>query len=206
MTRRQRQAKHAAEHRHMRDRLLRLYGAANGNVLEAGRLWYPVAEGIVADMSREFGLGRPSVAAIIAVLSPQQRWRKNVAGARAVLEGRPWAAPGYAANREKAERLCEGESPLTVLGGDKVTNFWANLNGSREAVTVDRWAQHAALGFFYQHQPKDGRYARLARAYRAAAKMVGETPREFQACVWLALRPAIEHERDWRLIHAAAAR
>lgn len=204
MTKRQRQAKHAAEHRHMRDRLLTLYGAATGDVVEAGRLWYPSAEGVIADMSREFAIGRPTVAAIVAALSPQQRWRTNVLSARAVLEGRPWEAAGYATNRVKAERLAAGESPLAVLGGDKVTNFWANLNGSRWAVTIDRWAQAAALGFAYPHQPKHKRYARIVKAYDAAAAIVGETPREFQSIIWQIIRPSVEHERDWRIIHATS--
>lgn len=204
MTRRQRQAKHAAEHRHMRDRLLRLHEAASADVLEAGRLWYPTAEGVIANMSREFAIGRPTVAGIVAVLSPQQRWRTNVASARRVLEGFPREAAGYRDNRVKAERLHAGESPLLVLGGDKVTNFWANLNGSRTAVTIDRWVQAAAVGFSYPHQPKQKRYARIARAYDAAAAIVDETPREFQSIVWQIVRPAIEHERDWRSIHATS--
>lgn len=202
MTTRQRQAKHAAEHRHMRDRLLRLYEAAPESVIEAGRFWYPTAESIIASMSREYAVGRPTVAAIVAALSPQQRWRTNVASARAVLAGHPWNAAGYATNRAKAERLAAGESPLIVLGGDKVTNFWANLNGSRTVVTIDRWGQAAALGFAYPHQPKHKRYARIAKAYAAAAALVGETPREFQSIIWQIIRPAIEHERDWRIIHA----
>lgn len=188
----------------MRDRLLRLYEAAPGDMLEAGRLWYPTAEGVIAGMSREFAIGRPTVAAIVAVLSPQQRWRTNVASARAVLEGFPRETAGYTANRVKAERLAAGESPLIVLGGDKVTNFWANLNGSREAVTIDRWGQAAALGFAYPHQPKCKRYMRIVRAYAAAALETGETPREFQSIIWQIIRPSIEHERDWRIIHATS--
>ena len=101
MTKRQRNAKYAAEHRHMRDRLLSIYSAASRDVVEAGRLWYPGAENVVADLSREFSLGRPRVAAIVAVLSPRQRWRKNVEGARHVLEGEAWRAPGFDTNRTK---------------------------------------------------------------------------------------------------------
>lgn len=204
MTKRQRQAKHAAEHRHMRDRLLRIYEAAGGDVVEAGRLWYPGAENVIADLSREFQLGRPRVAAIVAVLSPRQRWRKNIEGARAVLEGEPWRAPGYEPNRDKAVALAGGAPLEAIIGGDKVTSFWANLIGSRTAVTVDVWAQRAALGRYHRHQPKHGRYARLVAIYRTAAEQVGETPREFQSIIWNAIRPAVEHKRDWESIYGAA--
>lgn len=205
MTKRQRQAKHAAEHRHMRDRLLSIYSVASGDVVEAGRLWYPGAENVIADLSREFSLGRPRVAAIVAVLSPRQRWRKNIEGARHILEGEAWRAPVFAGNRVKAEALLSGAPLEQIIGGDKVTSFWANLIGSRTAVTIDVWAQRAALGRHHPHQPKDGRYARLVSIYRSAAETVGETPREFQAIVWNAIRPAIEHDRDWRSIYGTAS-
>lgn len=205
MTKRQRQAKHAAEHRHMRDRLLSIYSAASGDVVEAGRLWYPGAENVIADLSREFSLGRPRVAAIVAVLSPRQRWRKNIEGARAVLEGEPWRAPGYDSNRDKAVALAAGAPLEAIIGGDKVTSFWANLIGSRTAVTVDVWAQRAALGYYHRHQPKHGRYARLVSIYRAAAEAAGETPREFQSIVWNAIRPAVEYKRDWESVYGTAS-
>lgn len=204
MTKRQRQAKYAAEHRHMRDRLLAIHENAAPAVIDAGRLWYPSAENVIADLSREFQLGRPRVAAIVAVLSPRQRWRKNIEGARHVLGGEAWRAPGFDTNRTKALALLAGAPLANIIGGDKVTSFWANLIGSRTAVTVDVWAQRAALGYYHQWQPKDAAYCRLVRAYRVAAEMVGETPREFQAIVWNAIRPAIEHERDWRMIYAAS--
>lgn len=202
MTIRQRQAKHAAEHRHMRDRLLAIFDAASPAVLEAGGLWYPRAEDVIADLSREYQIGRPRVAAIVAVLSPRQRWRKNIEGARAALEGEAWRAPGYAVNREKAEAIRAGAPIAAIVGGDKVTNFWANLIGSRAAVTIDVWAQRAALGYLHRHQPKAGRYQRLVAAYRAAAERAGVPPREFQAIIWLATRPPAEHERDERMIYA----
>lgn len=204
MTKRQRQAKYAAEHRHMRDRLLNIYSAAGGDVVEAGRLWYPTAENVIADLSREFSLGRPRVAAIVAVLSPRQRWRKNIEAARHVLEGEPWRAVVYDANRDKALAIRDGADLASVIGGDKVTSFWANLIGSRTAVTVDKWAQLAALGHYHRHQPKHGRYERLVAIYRAAAEGAGETPREFQSIIWNAIRPAAEHKRDWESIYAAS--
>lgn len=201
MTKRQRQAKHAAEHRHMRDRLLAIHETAAPAVIEAGRLWYPGAENVIADLSREYQLGRPRVAAIVAVLSPRQRWRKNIEGARAVLEGEPQRAPGFDGNRAKASALLAGEPLELIIGGDKVTSFWANLIGSHTAVTVDIWAQRAALGYDHPHQPKNDRYRRLVAIYRAAAECVGETPREFQSVIWQAIRPAVEHKRDWEVIY-----
>jgi hypothetical protein len=179
--------------------LLAVYASADPATLEAGRLWYPEAEGIVAELAERYDQPRPQVAGILAALSPQQRWRRNVLSAVAVLEGEGSRAAGYAENRAKAHRIAEGEAATDVLGGAKVRAFWANLIGSRYAVTVDTWAQRAAIGRMAE-QPKARRYARIARAYAAAAEICGETPREFQAAVWLAVRPSTEHIKDTHTI------
>jgi hypothetical protein len=127
-------------------------------------------------------------------LSPQVKWRENVASARNFIEGNG-SVQGYPANKAKAERIAKGESPDAVLGGDKVRSFFANLIGSRVAVTVDVWAQRAATGRDLP-PPKGRRYRQVARAYTDAAELCCEHARDFQAIVWLATRPAAEHERD----------
>lgn len=132
---------------------------------------------------------------MLAALSPRQRWRRNVLSAEAVLAGRPWNAAGYAPNVAKARDIAAGHPPLAVLGGDKVRAFWAALYGSRYAITIDKWMTLAALGRPAE-QPKGDRYARICRALESAAAITGETPREFQAVCWLAVRPSPEYARD----------
>jgi len=194
---RRRRARHAAEHRHMRDRLLDLWHGADPATVQAGREWYPAAEGIVAALAERYHAPRPHVAGILAALSPQQRWRRNVLSAVAVLEGEPRRAAGYKPNVAKAEAIAAGHPPLGVLGGDKVTAFWANLYGSRHAVTIDTWMTRAATGATRApEQPKGAYYARIRNALESAAAMAGEHPREFQAAVWLAIRPSLEHHKD----------
>lgn len=183
----------------MRDRLLTLHDGAADAVREAGRNWYPSAEGAIATLANAYGVGRPTAAGVVAALSPQTRWRKNLEGAEAVLNGEPWRATGYGSNVAKAERIAAGSSPLLVLGGDKVRSFWANLVGSRATLTIDVWAQRAATGRDLA-PPKGNRYRRIARAYEAAAAAVGEHPRDLQAICWLAIRPAAEHDRDVRYL------
>jgi hypothetical protein len=194
---RRRRARHAAEHRHWRDRLLALWHGADPETLQAGRLWYPNAEQVVSVLAERHHVSRPQVAGVIAALSPQQRWRRNILSADAILRGEPWAAAGYATNRAKAEAIAEGAPALMVLGGDKVRSFWANLYGSRYAVTIDTWMQKAATGTTRMgEQPKGAHYRRIESATISAAAIVGETPREFQAAVWLVIRPDSEYEKD----------
>lgn len=192
---RQRQALRAAEARWAQHRLLRAFTTASPETCLEGWHWYRDAEAVIAALAERYQQPRPQIAGIVAALSPQQRWRKNVESAVYVLEGEPRRAAGYAANREKAERIANGEPALLVLGGDKVRSFWANLIGSRYAVTIDTWAQRAATGEM-REQPKGAAYRRLEAAYKTCAHMVGWTPREFQAVIWLAVRPQSEHTKD----------
>jgi hypothetical protein len=201
---RQRQALYAAEHRHWRDRLLRQFDLAPADLHIEGSAWYPRAEEKVADLAEHYGISRPRVAGVIAALSPQVRWRENVDSAERILEGKYTGIQGYPANVGKASAIAAGGDPDLILGGDKVRAFWANLIGSREAVTVDTWAARAAYGLErpLPSQPKGTRYERIARAYRAAAETVAAPPRELQAIVWLAVRPTAEHEKDVAAIFA----
>jgi hypothetical protein len=181
VNRRQRQGKYAAEHRHMRDRLLAAYAASPDDLRDAGRLWYPTAQRVIADLAESYAVGLPAAAGVVAALSPQTRWRKNVEGARCVFQREDWRVVGYGANKRKARRIADGASPVEILGGDKVCAFWANLVGSRTAVTIDVWATRAALGIqggvrYQAEQPKGTRYKRFANAYTSAAEIVGETP------------------------------
>lgn len=204
MNRRARQAQYAAEHRHWRDRLTRHFEVAPAEIHIEGAAWYGNAERVVAELAEAHGLSRPRVAGVIAALSPQVRWRENVESATRILEGKYTGVQGYPANVGKASAIAAGGDPDLILGGDKVRAFWANLIGSREAVTVDTWAARAAYGLErpLPGQPKGTRYERIARAYRAAAASVAAHPREFQAIVWLAVRPPTEHEKDVEAIFA----
>lgn len=189
-----RRHRYAAEHGHMVRRLLATYAEADAATLAEGREWYSHAERMVAELAAHYGLARSTVAGVVAALSPQRRWRENVAQAETLLERRP-VRNAYQANVLKAEAIADGADPLEVLGGPKVRAFFANLIGGREVVTVDVWAQRAATGRDLE-APKWGRYRRIARAYREVAARVGEHPRDFQAIIWLTLRPSTEHAKD----------
>lgn len=176
-------------------RLSETYAAAPPEVRKAGRDWYRDAEAEVVAMAARYGLPPHAVAGVIAALSPQTRWRFNLDNAEAILERRPLPHATYTINERKASEIANGSNPLDVLGGPKVRAFFANLLGIEEAVTVDVWAQRAAYGRDLP-APKSARYGRVAKAYQAAAKRAGIPPRDFQATVWLSVRPSSEHTRD----------
>lgn len=210
MTRRARNARRAAQIGAMSRRLRRLYDAAPEWARADGREWYPRALDTAADIAADTGLPAPRVAAVIAALSPQVRWRENVDAARrlcaAQARGERLAdvrLPGYHSNHAKARAILQGEpigrgAGRDAFGGEapKVRAFWANICGDSERVTLDIWAMRAALGARQTAPPSGDAYRRGEMAYRHAAHACGEAPCDFQAIIWHAARGAAEHAAD----------
>lgn len=151
-----------------------------------------------------------TVAGVIAALSPRCQWSTNVVWARAVMHAAwnalPCPAVHTTAMRAHAWRIANGEAPLDVLNGPKVRAFWSNITGDTDAVTVDVWAARAATGLSGRDAERaigtPARYRAVADAYRRAAVILGVTPRECQAAVWVSVRGTKPTDAGF---HAAAA-
>lgn len=91
-------------------------------------------------------------------------------------------------------RALEGKD----LQGRKVQNFFLNLMGDPDAVTVDTWMLKAfALdGFKTSGWQRDKLYDIIADAIRQEADKAGVTPREFQAAVWAGVRDMIQNGEE----------
>ena len=187
-------------------RLLAIYGDTDTATRQDGREWYRTAAATVSSIGGT--LPHDRAAAIVAVLSPRERWRRNIFMARELIEGREVTGLGGSIGKAKAilSGAPIGTGPGDGLGGPapKVRAFWANLCGDGEAVTVDVWATRAATGGTTDAPGTPKRYGELADAYRAAARKVGERPCDFQAIIWLAVRPSTEHRKDTDQIGAMA--
>lgn len=179
-------------------RLLALYADTSDELRAEGRQWYPTAGATVAALAGD-NLPVSTTAAIVAALSPRERWRRNVSLAAQAMQRMPLGCLGRSARN--AEAIRDGADPADVLKGPKTYAFWRNLCGDGDAVTVDVWATRAALGRSDIDSP-GSRYTRLANVYRRAAERVAERPCDFQAIIWLAVRPAAEHTRDTAQIGA----
>jgi hypothetical protein len=188
-------------------RLARVYRHADAEIRRDGRRWYPDAAVIAREIAATapHGIGPVRAAAVIAALSPRVRWAENVALARAacMAAGRSAGDPIFgdlaidgavahalrgtlSLSADRARRILCGERPGDVLGGRKVLAFWRAICGDRDAVTVDVWAALAAG--YDPDRLTDRRHRIITAAYRAAARRVGEDPRDFQAIVWLTIR------------------
>lgn len=190
---RQRRAREAAEHRHWRDRLIRTYNETSAADRAAGLGWYGRAQDAAATLAAEYGLAEDQAAGIIAALSPRARWSVNLRAAERVAAAAAadrdrCPAVGLRRNALKAWRIARGNPAGLTLSGPKVRAFWRNITGDHTAVTVDVWASRAATGRYDAPVPSGRRYERLARAYAAAAEVVGVSPRDLQAAIWVHVR------------------
>jgi len=169
---------------------------ANAKQWADGRAWYADAYAEAEAIGHASGVGTVRAAAIIAALSPRNRWTRNLADALNVAMARGAAdhdACGtFMQNVYKARMIaCDWESNPwdSILRGPKVRAFVANVSGTDpSAVTVDVWAVRAVTDG-QRHAPRnDADYAAIAEAYRIVAAEYGERPCDLQAVAWLVAR------------------
>lgn len=166
--------------------------------------WYSEARENCARMSELYGIPKDAAAWIIAALSPNAKWERNLRDAWALtgaLEAghSPATVPcqTYGQNKDKAVRIWQlakaGLPYAGIAGGRKVTAFARNIasGGEGEDVTVDFHAYGIARGRkFTAATAKFGapEYRLIASAYRKVAQDVGIAAPQLQAVTWLVWR------------------
>lgn len=185
--------------------LLSWYRNAPEDVKHEGRGWYDAQREMVRELAALHGIDVETIAAVIAALSPMTRWTENVAGAIRMLREferdpnglAPRGCTLFWKNAAKAWWLLHGHNglggPMTpaqaFAQSPKVFAFWRNLIGDENEVTVDTWMLRAmGVGERFGNGLKPKPYRELAQDIRDAARRVGETPAQFQAIVWVAIR------------------
>ena len=194
------------------ENIVKKYREASPEFLKGGHEWYSKAH----DEAVKIGGGDVKRGAgIIAALSPLSDWSRNVREANELTKTGTVKSARLPANVEKARRIHEGEDPESVLGGNKVKNFFQNIHdpSSPHAVTIDRHAYDIAMGrpFIGMGKGKKaegprqtgtmtqdlglhalGRYNHFLGAYQSAAGELGvDLPHQVQATSWVTHRGAI---------------
>ena len=163
-----------------------------------GEQWYEVAR----RFARSIHPNELSGAGVLAALSPRITWSENQIGARvicnAAINGDDMpvvGVAGYEANRVKAWSIARGDwdfSPLELLnrskGSFKVNNFFRNIIGMTEPVTVDLWTAEVAEGYKIGKGVQGVHYLGIERAYQEASFECSYTPRDLQAITWCVKR------------------
>ena len=133
-----------------------------------GMGWYPSARLQCEQLAEQHGAEVKRVVWAVAALSPQLKWERNVAAAKAVLQGETRYPGVYPANVEKSHHIVYAPDDWERwLSGLKVTSFALNMWGDTETVTVDTWAWRIWAGVDLWHKPPslDRLYERIADDY-----------------------------------------
>lgn len=177
--------------------ILACYGQATAEEVRAGMNWYRTGR---RECIARVGLSPEQSCGIVAALSPQTAWGRNLDMAETFA--RTGTAPTTTARRKVAARILRGTEPLIALGGNKVRAFYhCLLNPSnKHYVCVDGHAYSIWRGVRIPTSDTPRINSRLYHAisvdYRSAAKAVGILPNQLQAITWVA----------WRRIHDSPGR
>jgi hypothetical protein len=148
-----------------------------------GLYWYAEAYDKCEVLAKEYGLSLEQSIGIVAVLSPKCPWDKNIFNATVVITG-SGTPTALGANIKKANRILNGEPPLSVLSGNKVRSFYFNIlrRGFDSNVTIDTHILRVIGRPSFT--PKPGVYNQIVEAFRTVGKWVGYSPAQVQSVVW----------------------
>jgi len=192
------------------ENILTVFQLATPEEIEHGVTWYASAHCQCLDISENLDLPLNVVVGVVAALSPNNKWERNVENARdlctAYINGDSMESvkvSTYGKMKEKAWSILESnptyDDTVTILNGQKIVCFYQNIMGENTC-TVDG---HAYNIYHASRQSLTGsisigkiEYHLIQDAYRKAGQSVlvhGRelTAYEMQAVTWVA----------WRRIH-----
>lgn len=188
---------------HVRN-ILKVYRRATLDDIANGVEWYARASREAEHIASESMLPVKTVVGVMAALSPNNRWERNVKDAARMCDAwRNGDAMGnfrvccYNTMKAKAwsilvDELDDDDDILARLNGQKIRSFYSNIIGLDE-VTIDGHALNIALGkrqALTDDKTNMGKrqYRELQSAYVRAAKRVEVRPHVLQAITWTTWR------------------
>ena len=164
-----------------------------------GLLWYPNAQKAAHDIAVKYDIAVYLVVAVIAALSPNNKWTRNIVNADALI-GAFMRGDGidavkvstYHKMKQKAWDILAArpdyDGAKTMLKGQKITSFFMDIMGEFN-VTIDGHARNIAYGErvgLTDDRTNIGvrEYRALQAAYEEAARRVGLMPYQLQAITW----------------------
>ena len=175
-----------------------------------GADWYPTANHAALIMAERYSVTLETAAGVIAALSPNNRWERNLTDAdsmiRAYSIGGHNAADSikvgtYNANKIKALAILSGDDCLQILGGLKVRAFYDCIIGG-DSVCIDGHAYAIWQGCYIpttktpKITPKI--YDLIVADYRQATRVINlilkadYSAAQIQAITWIAWRRMIK--------------
>ena len=186
-------------HDHMVHNIMACYRAADSVQVNEGLLWYSDAKQAAHDIAVKHGIAVYIVVAVIAALSPNNKWSRNVVNADALI-GAFVNGDGidavkvstYHKMKAKAWDILAArpdyDTAKTMLKGQKITSFFMDIMGEFN-VTIDGHARNIAyderVGLTDDRTNIGVReYRAIQAAYEEAARRLRLMPYQLQAITW----------------------
>ena len=187
------------DHDRMIYNILEIYRDANKIQHAEGLLWYSDAQKAAHNIAAKYDIAVYIVVAVIAALSPNSKWSRNVVNADALI-GAFLRGDGidavkvstYHKMKAKAWDILAArpdyDGAKAMLKGQKITSFFCDIMGEFN-VTIDGHARNIAynerVGLTDDRTNIGVReYRALQAAYEEAARRIGLMPYQLQAITW----------------------
>ena len=164
-----------------------------------GLLWYSDAQKAAHDIAARHGIAVYLVVAVIAALSPNNKWSRNVTNAATLIDAflrgdgiDSVKVSTYNKMKQKAWDILAArpdyDGAKVMLKGQKITSFFMDIMGEFN-VTIDGHARNIAYGErvgLTDDRTNIGvrEYRALQAAYEEAARRLGLMPYQLQAITW----------------------
>jgi len=193
------------------ENILSVYDMATPEEIREGVVWYATALAECKRISIDNGIPLNTVVGVVAALSPNNKWTRNIVNARDMVEAyvngdsiESFKVSTYTKMKEKAWSIldCGTASDLEIveiLKGQKIISFFENIMGY-DGCTIDGHARNIAynerIGLTGSLYIGKKEYKSLQEEYVKAASQRTTNGRplkafEMQAVTWVA----------WRRIH-----
>ena len=187
------------DHERMIHNITCVYRDADETQHAEGLLWYDNAQKAAYHIAVKYDVPVYLVVAVIAALSPYNKWERNLVNADALI-GAFVNGDGllsvkvstYHAMKRKAWDILRArpdyDGAKAMLKGQKITSFFMDIMGEFN-VTIDGHARNIAYGErvgLTDDRSNIGKkeYRALQAAYEAAAERLGLMPYQLQAITW----------------------
>jgi hypothetical protein len=175
------------------------YKTADDDQRAGGMAWYSKAQCAAYDIATKYDIAVYLVVAVIAALSPNNKWARNLVNADALI-GAFLRGDGidsvkvstYHKMKQKAWDILAArpdyDTAKTMLKGQKITSFFCDIMGEFN-VTIDGHARNIAYAEkvgLTDDRTNIGKleYRALQAAYEEAARQLGLMPYQLQAITW----------------------
>jgi len=182
--------------RKIKEGMRQCFDLATPEDIRRGMAWYQDANEIVYDIHDKFKRFNPwIVGGVIAILSPRNKWERNIQDATSVLQAiENNTQPNnvkvctFNSNKFKAFAFATEQREIT-FESRKTFSFLKNIvNLDSKYITVDVWHLRACFGQTMDTGLTKNRYDAIAKITKQEAERLGILGYQYQAIIWECIR------------------